>query len=182
MRFVVGPDDALVPDIDARAEGRGVWLTLGANAVTEAQRRQAFAKSLKMAVIVPPDLADLTRQRLEQRLTGALGMARKAGQIVTGAAKVRNALAKGEAIALFTATDAAADGRSRFANVVKAINHATREAGEGGPGLPHLEVLEAGQMGLALGMENVVHAALTNGAAAQSALVRAQRLARYNAN
>jgi hypothetical protein len=34
-------------------------------------------------------------------------------------------------------------------------------------------------MGLALGLENVIHAALTRGAAAQSAVDKANRLARY---
>jgi uncharacterized protein len=34
-------------------------------------------------------------------------------------------------------------------------------------------------MSLALGLENVIHAALTNGAAAQSAVEKAMRLARY---
>lgn len=182
IRFVVGPDDLLVPDTDAKAEGRGVWLTLGAEAVRLALKRQAFAKSLKTAVLVPSDLAELTRERLEQRLTGALSMARKAGQIVTGAGKVRDTLQNGAAIALLTATDAAPDGRGKLANMVTAINHAVREAGEGGMPIPHLELLSSDQMGLALGLENVIHAALTKGAAAQSALARAQRLARYKAN
>src|SRR6478735_5651554 len=47
IRFVVGPDDVLVPDTDARAEGRGVWISLGQKQVAEAVRRNAFAKSLK---------------------------------------------------------------------------------------------------------------------------------------
>ena len=47
---------------------------------------------------------------------------------------------------------------------------------------PHFEMLSAEQMGLALGLENVIHAALTRGAAAQSALARAERLARFMAN
>jgi hypothetical protein len=48
--------------------------------------------------------------------------------------------------------------------------------------VPHFELLRADQMGLALGLENVIHAALTKGAAAQSALARAERLARFNVN
>ena len=182
IRFAVGPDEAIVPDTDAKAEGRGVWVTLGQSAVAEAVKKKAFAKSLKTAVTVPSDLAELTRQRLEQRLTAALSMARKAGQITTGASKVRDALAKGEVLALLTANDAAADGRGKLANMLAAINHTAREAGETGPEVPHLELLSSDQLGLALGLENVIHAALTKGAAAQSALARAQRLARYDAN
>lgn len=181
MRFVVGPDDVLVPDIDARAEGRGAWVTASAAMVGEAVRRKAFLKSLKAPVTVPVDLAELAGTRLEQRLCGALSMAKKAGQIVTGATKVRSAIEKGEIIALFTASDAAPDGRGKMAGALKAAQMAAREAGIPGPDTPHFEMLESAQLGLALGLENVIHAALTTGPAAQGALARAERLARYKA-
>jgi predicted RNA-binding protein YlxR (DUF448 family) len=171
VRFVVGPDDVLVPDIDARAEGRGVWVTANAAMVAEAQKRKAFARSLKTPVTVPDDLAGLTRQHMEKRLLGALGLARKAGQIVTGATRVAETLRKGEAIALFTASDAAEDGRNKMSGLLRGLQN--------GPATPHFEFIESSQLGLALGLENVVHAALTNGAAAQSALARAERLARF---
>jgi uncharacterized protein len=29
IRFVVSPDGELMPDTDAKAEGRGVWVSLG---------------------------------------------------------------------------------------------------------------------------------------------------------
>lgn len=173
LRFVVGPDGVLVPDVDAKAEGRGVWVTASAELVREAVKRKAFAKSLKTEVEVPADLADLARLRLEQRLLGALGMARKAGQFVTGATKVRAAIDSGSVVALFTARDAAADGRQKMIGALKGSPNGTE--------VPHFELLGSDQMGLALGLENVIHAALTKGAAAQAALVRADRLARYGA-
>ncbi|RUT30209.1 RNA-binding protein [Arsenicitalea aurantiaca] len=182
IRFVVGPDDVLVPDTDAKAEGRGVWITLGARQVEEAVRRKAFARSLKAPVTVPEALAELTRLRLEQRLLGALSMARKAGQLLTGAMKVRGAIETGTCIGLFTATDAAEDGRAKMLSSVRGRAHAAREAGLKGAEPPHFELLSSDQMGLALGIENVIHAALTHGAAAKAALERASRLARYNAN
>lgn len=171
LRFVVGPDDRIWPDVDGRAEGRGVWITADSTSVAEAVRRKSFARSLKTNVAVPDDLAELTRSHLEQRLLGALGLARKAGQIVTGATRVKDALAKGEASALFTATDAAEDGRSKMLGALRGL--------ENGAAMPHLQILSSDQMGLALGADNVIHAALTKGAAAHSALARALRLARF---
>ena len=182
IRFVVSPDEEVVPDTDARAEGRGVWITLSYKAVAEAVRKKAFQKSLKTNVAVPGDLADLTRLRLEQRFTQALSMARKAGQIVTGATKVKSAIEAGEVIALVTATDAAADGRQKLAGSLKGFTLSAQEAGFGVETVPHLELLDSNQLGLALGLENVIHAALVKGAAAAAALKRAQRLARYLAN
>lgn len=179
VRFVLSPDGVIVPDVEARAEGRGVWITLSHAAVAEAVRKKAFSRSLKAQVSVADDLADLTRLRLEQRVLSALGMARKAGQFVTGATKVKGVLQSGEAVALLTASDAAEDGRNKMLGTLRALNHAKREAGLTGPDVPHFESLSSAQMGLALGLENVIHAALTRGAAAQSAVDKANRLARY---
>jgi predicted RNA-binding protein YlxR (DUF448 family) len=181
IRFVVGPDGTLVPDTDAKAEGRGVWVTLSQGSVTEAIRRKAFTKSLKQAVTVPDDLAELTRLRLEQRLLAALSMARKAGQLVTGATKVRQAIEAGQVVGLITARDAAPDGRAKMLGALRAHDreHTAAMAGDVGPETPHFELLDSSQLGLALGLENVIHAALITGAAAQSALARAERLARY---
>jgi predicted RNA-binding protein YlxR (DUF448 family) len=177
IRFVVDPEGALVPDIDARAEGRGVWITASEASVREAVKKKAFSKSLKTELKVPEDLAELTRTRLEQRVFSALSMARKAGQITTGAMKVRGALEKGDAIALLTASDAAPDGRGKIVGLFKALNYDAEE----GHQMPHFEMLNSDQMGLALGLENVIHAALIKGAAARSALVRIERLVRYSA-
>lgn len=182
IRFVVSPDDELVPDTDARAEGRGVWVTLGLRSVAEAQKRKAFARSLKAEVKVPEDLAGLTRRRLEERLLNALGLARKAGQLVTGATKVKAAIEAGEVVALLTASDAAEDGRNKLLGSLRGYQNAAREAGLDPLPTRHFEMLDSGQMGLALGIENVIHAALTKGGAAQAAVKRAERLARYIAN
>jgi predicted RNA-binding protein YlxR (DUF448 family) len=182
IRFVVSPDGEVVPDTDAKADGRGVWISLGAKAVAEAQKKKAFARSLKSEVNVPDDLCGLTRRLLEERLLSALSLARKAGQLVTGASKVKSAIEAGEVLALLTATDAAEDGRNKLLGSLKGYRKAAEEAGFDPGETPHFELLDSGQMGLALGIENVIHAALTKGGAAQAAVQRAERLARYIAN
>ena len=182
IRFVVSPDGEVVPDTDARAEGRGVWITLGAKSVAEAVRRKAFAKSLKADVRVADDLAALTQRRLEERLLNALSIARKSGQLITGATKVKSAIEAGQIAALLTATDAAADGRNKLVGSLRGYSMAAEEAGLNPSETAHFELLDSTQMGLALGMENVIHAALIKGGAAQAAVKRADRLARYMAN
>ncbi|KQN78134.1 hypothetical protein ASE94_14140 [Devosia sp. Leaf64] len=171
-----------MPDTDAKAEGRGVWITLSHASVEEAVRKKAFARSLKEQVTVPVDLADLTRLRLEQRFSSALAMARKAGQFTSGGMKVKSAIEGGQLIALLSATDGAADGKNKMLGALRALNHARREGSAAGKQVPHFELLSSTQLGLALGLENVIHAALMTGAAAQSALEKANRLARYIAN
>ena len=182
IRFVLGPDGLLVPDTDMKAEGRGVWISLGEKQVAEAVRRKAFAKSLKTEVRLPDDLPGLTRLRLEQRLISALQMAKKAGQLLTGMTKVKEALETLRAIALLTATDAAEDGRKKLLATLKAATKSAEEQGMGTVNIPHFELLDSARMGLALGIESVIHAAPTQGAAGDAVVKRAERLARYAAN
>jgi len=182
IRFVLGPDGVLVPDTDMKAEGRGVWISLGEKQVAEAVRRKAFAKSLKTEVRLPDDLPGLTRLRLEQRLISALQMAKKAGQLLTGMTKVKEALETLRAIALLTATDAAEDGRKKLLATLKAATKSAEEQGSGTVNIPHFELLDSARMGLALGIESVIHAAPTQGAAGDAVVKRAERLARYAAN
>jgi len=179
---VLGPDGVLVPDTDMKAEGRGVWISLGEKQVAEAVRRKAFAKSLKTEVRLPDDLPGLTRLRLEQRLISALQMAKKAGQLLTGMTKVKEALETLRAIALLTATDAAEDGRKKLLATLKAATKSAEEQGMGTVNIPHFELLDSARMGLALGIESVIHAAPTQGAAGDAVVKRAERLARYAAN
>lgn len=174
LRFALGPDDILVPDVDGKAPGRGVWISLSWAAVDQAVRKKVFARSLHQAIKVTDALADLTAMRLEQRLSGAMGLARKAGQAITGATRVRAAIVSGSVLALFTAQDAAVDGRDKMVRTLR--------AGDDENPVPHFELLTSSQLGLALGQENVIHAALGTGAAAKSALVRAQRLALFLAD
>jgi hypothetical protein len=147
--------------------------------VAEAVKKKVFARSLKTEVRLPDDLPGLTQLRLEQRYLAALGMARKAGQLTFGATKVRGLIETGALLALITATDAAEDGRSKMVGPLKALHYAAAEDGIDGFEVPHFELLASEQMGLALGLENVIHAALTKGAAAQAAVEKARRLALY---
>jgi len=172
LRFALSPDDQIAPDIDAKAPGRGVWISDNARDVNEAVKKNAFAKSLKQKVKVPSELAQITRTRLEQRLKGALGLARKAGQLQTGATRVKSAISSGSVLALITATDAAVDGRRKILAALKATGN--------GDEVPQFDILTSLQLGLALGQENVIHAALTRGAAAKSALSRVKKLIRYD--
>ena len=181
IRFVLGPDGVLVPDTEAKAEGRGVWISLSRAAVAEAVKKKVFARSLKTEVRLPDDLPGLTQLRLEQRYLSALGMAQQDPNATAVYRQVRALIDTGKLIALITATDAAEEGRSKMVGPLKALHYAAAEEDIIGFVVPHFELLSSEQMGLALGLENVIHAALTRGAAAQAAVEKARRLALYTA-
>ena len=122
---------------------------------------------------MPDDLAERVEQLLERRVADALALANKAGLVVTGFEKVDALIGRGEAAALVCAHDAALGGRERLQRKFKAVQ-AARD-------LPArvIDALTVEQMSLAMGRSNVVHAALTQGGAAEHFLSEAERLARY---
>lgn len=95
MRFVVGPDSSVVPDIAEKLPGRGLWLTASRDIVSRAVARRLFGKAAKAAVTVPADLADRVEARLVARCLDLVGMARRAGRSVAGFEKVRSWLGEG---------------------------------------------------------------------------------------
>lgn len=173
IRFVAGPDGTLAPDLARRLPGRGVWVTAAKSAVSAAAKSRAFARSLKRPVRVPDDLPELVERLLEKRVTEALALANKAGLVVTGFEKVDALIGRGEAIALLCAHDAALGGRERLQRKFAAVQTAR--------GLPVrvIDALDVEQMSLAMGRSNVVHAALTQGGAAEHFSSEAERLVRY---
>lgn len=170
LRFVAGPDGALVPDLKARLPGRGAWVTAEKPLVAEAVRRKAFARALKGPVEVPPDLADRVEALLRERALHALGLAARQGAAVAGFAKVAEAVARGRAALVLAAHDASEDGRAKIA----------RAAARGAEGpLRPCELFSSAELSLALGRANVVHACVAAGRAAASLEFAIARLDRY---
>ena len=79
LRFVLGPDGTIVPDLKEKLPGRGVWLTAAHDSVAEAAKRKVFARALKAEVKVPEGLADTVDRLLADAALGALG-ARQQGR------------------------------------------------------------------------------------------------------
>src|SRR5438094_1462459 len=93
IRFVVGPDGAVVPDVKQRLPGRGIWITSTRQALQTAVARNAFARSFRRNVRAEADLVEQTERLLEQAALDALAVCRKAGRLAIGFTKVDAALA-----------------------------------------------------------------------------------------
>ena len=172
LRFVIGPDGTVVPDLRRRLPGRGVWVAASRDSLAEAVRRNAFARGFKQAVRVPPDLAETTERLLERAALDALGIAQKAGLVEIGFARVEGALAKHDIACLIHASDASEDGIRKLAGAAR------RRYGEAA-GPPVITAFTSAQLDLALGRANVIHAALIAGAAGNGFLARVFLLLRY---
>lgn len=173
IRFVLGPDGIVVPDIRRRLPGRGVWTTATAKAVSEAAKRRAFERSFKVKAVAPEGLAAQIDGLLESDCLQSLALANKAGAVTTGFAKVESAIAEGKIAALVHATDGGADGKRKLGQVLR------RRFGDETP--PELETFDSRQMDLALGRTNVIHAALRPGPASAALTAKCRRLLGYRA-
>src|SRR5690606_36903577 len=103
VRFVLGPEGIVVPDLARRLPGRGVWVEARRQAVADAVRRKVFARSLRQAVVVPEDLPVLVERLMAKRLAESISLANKAGLLVTGFARVEELLAQGRVAVLIHA-------------------------------------------------------------------------------
>lgn len=167
VRFVVGPDDVVVPDVAQKLPGRGCWVTSDRAAVTKAAEKGLFAKSFKASVKASPDLAAQVEALLVKRCIEHLGLARRAGLAIIGFAQVEEAFRArdGRIAALVEASESGPADRGKL------VKYA-RISGD----VPVVGCFSSAEIGLAFGRESVVHAALTSGALSARFLVEAGRL------
>jgi len=167
VRFVVGPDGTVVPDVGSVLPGRGLWVRAERTALERAIAKNLFSRAAKQNVIVATDLIERTMQQLARRMLADLGLARRAGQLVLGHDNVARELdAKSPPAILVEASDGAADGRRKLASAAAARGLK--------PSI--LDCFASQELSLALGRENVVHAAVKSGRLAERLILDAGRL------
>lgn len=169
LRFVAGPDGSVAPDLARRLPGRGLWVEARRAAVDEAARRNLFARAAKAPLKPAPDLADTVERLLVRRCLEQLGLARREGVLISGFEKAAAALRSGRAAWLIEAADGSADGRRRLLAL----------AGHANPPVSACGAFTAEDLGLALGLENAIHAVLLKGGRADRWTLEAGRLAGF---
>lgn len=162
IRFCVGPDGQVVPDILGKLPGRGFYVSADHAALTKAAAKGLFSRAARQPVKVPPDLVDTVEFLLVRRVTDLLSMARKASGAVMGYEKVKTWLANGKAKVLLQASDGSERGKTTLRP----------------PGGPEtlIDCLTAQEMGLSFGRERAIHAALAAGGLTSRVVEEAARL------
>ncbi|EDM73158.1 hypothetical protein RAZWK3B_03020 [Roseobacter sp. AzwK-3b] len=161
IRFVIGPDGQLAPDIAGKLPGRGIWVSADRDAIETAVKKKLFAKAARQAVTMPENLPDLIEDQLVRRVVNLISLARKGGGAVTGYEKVKDWLSKEEATVLLQASDGSERGKSKLSTP-----HGGRFIGW----------LTAAELGQAFGRQTAVHAVLGAGGLAQRVVEEAARL------
>ena len=162
IRFVVGPDNQIVPDILEKLPGRGIWVTSSRAALDKAIKKKLFGRAAKQTVTVSETLADEVERQVLKRVIDAISMARKAGRAVAGYEKVKSWLVNEQAAVLIQALDGSGRGKSKLSS----------PPGKG----TFIGVLTANELGLAFGRDHVIHAALAGGGLTKRVVEEASRL------
>lgn len=163
LRFVVAPDGVVVPDLDEKLPGRGLWLRAERDILRTACAKGSFSKAARRETKPPDDLANQVERLLRRRCLDLIGLARRSGALTAGFEKVRSFLASEEAGVLIAASDGAADGRAK----IRAL----------APTVPMVDTLSAEELGAAIGREHIVHAVVAKGRLAERLLLESRRLA-----
>ncbi|SMX33844.1 RNA-binding protein [Maliponia aquimaris] len=161
IRFVLGPDGRVVPDLAGKLPGRGVYVSANREAVEKAASKGLFSRALKQPVKVPDGLPDLIEQMLVKRVVDLISLARKSGEAVAGYEKVKSWLQTEEATVLIQAEDGSGRGKSKLSTPY---------------GGRYIGWLTADELGAAFGRQTVIHAALGSGGLVPRIVEEAQRL------
>ena len=167
VRFVVGPEGQIVPDVLEKLPGRGIWVTAERDAIEKAAAKGLFARAAKRAVTVPDDLADQVERQIARHLVELVSIARKSGEAVAGFEKVKSWLAAGRAKVLLQASDGSERGKGKLW---------TPEGGR------YFDILTSAELGLAFGRESVIHGALASGGLGSRVVEEATRLSGLRKN
>ncbi|SLN10941.1 hypothetical protein AQS8620_00072 [Aquimixticola soesokkakensis] len=161
IRFVVGPEGQLVPDLNEKLPGRGIWVSADRGALEEAVKKNLFSKVARTDVKIADDFVNLVEAGIADRLVHLVSLARKAGDAVCGFEKVKGWLADGYAKVLLQASDGSERGKGKLW---------TPEGGR------WFGCLTGAELGLAFGRESVIHGALRAGGLGNRVVEEASRL------
>jgi predicted RNA-binding protein YlxR (DUF448 family) len=167
IRLAVSPDGLVLPDVLARAPGRGAWIGVSRgeleSALAKGKLRGALARAFKGAALdIPDDLGERIEASLRRALTDRLGLEMRAGLLLLGSDRIAEKARAGRVAWLAHASDASEDGARKLDQAWR-VGEDAEGSGKAGLRMP----LDRAALSVALGRDNVVHLALTDSAAAQ---------------
>jgi len=161
VRFVVGPQGTVVPDIEGRLPGKGLWVTADRGLIETAAKKGRFKAAGGTA---PATLADDVAVLLRERVLSLIGLSRRTGDLVAGFDALERAAGKGESFAfLVEATDGSPDGKRKLRGKL--------------PSIAVYEIFDRAALSQATGRENTTHLGLKRSRLAGKIQLEMTRLA-----
>jgi len=184
VRLALSPvdDDGMchvAPDPLAKAPGRGAWIGVSRDALTEAMAsgklRGALSRAFKTGKItIPDDLPAMTENALKRAFLQRLGLELRSGRLILGSDRIAQDARMGRVSALYHAVDASEDGCKKLDQAWR-VGTDAEGSGKTGTRLP----LDREALSVALGRDNVVHLGLADTQSAQRVAIPLGRLQTY---
>lgn len=172
IRFVIGPDNTVIADLSEELPGEGIRL-LGYRGTLEASIRDGSFKELfdkewlDGDPVISSTFLDKIESQLMDKVLGLIGLARRAGSVLNGFAKVEGSLKSGKCKLLLTASDGAEDGRMKMTRLAEAVE------------CQQVTILPSARLSMALGQTNVIHAGIIGSGLAERLNASIDRLSLY---
>ena len=149
LRFVIGPDNYAVLDVDEKLPGRGLWLSAERETLNIACNRDFFSKRARRRVSASIDLGQLAESLLTNKCIQLLQLARRSGILTVGSNEVSKNLCKGAKGLLVIAADGAPKSIRKVTNIAR--------------DLPIRSALNGNELGAVLGRKRLVNAFVEKG-------------------
>jgi len=169
IRFVAAPDGSVAPDLARKLPGRGLWVAADRASIETAVKKNLFSRAARAPMKPAADLADMVDSLLFRRCLDQLGLARREGVLISGFEKALANIRSGKAAWIIEAADGSADGRGKLLSLARHMTPPPKVCG----------VFTADDLGLALGLENAIHAVLLEGGRADRWTIEVERLAGF---
>jgi uncharacterized protein len=114
LRFVIGPENEMVPDLTHKLPGRGYWVTADRLSLETALKKKVFSRAARQNVKATDNLVDLVVNGQKNRCLQLISLARKASVLIEGTEKVGQGIKKGRVKMLILALDLSDNSRARL--------------------------------------------------------------------
>jgi len=146
IRFILSPDNKIIPDFKNRLGGKGAWVEAKKSVLEEAIKKNAFSKAFKTKVDVDNTLLEMVINAYMKKGLDFISLAKKAGVLITGFEKVKDIIIKDKTLFLIEAKDSDGDGKSKMIKIARET--------------PIFELYNTEELDKALNRTNTVHIAI----------------------
>jgi uncharacterized protein len=125
IRFVLSPQGELVADIEAKLPGRGAYTCVSETCLRAALKQRQFSRAFKRDVVTvtPDEMTGQVGGIMQRRILGYLGLANKAGQVVSGGSLVSDAIRGGHKPGLILVATDVSEAIGEKIEVLAAVHH-----------------------------------------------------------
>lgn len=166
IRFVADPQNEIMADLSEKLPGQGYWVTADKDILKKAIWRNSFTTAARTPVTVPKNIVQMIQIGLLKQSLETLSLAKKAGLVTQGFAKVEDVLKENKAKLYIVASDAKENGREKLEKLTGSM--------------PVLDIWTSSQLSAALGVDNAIHVVLTEGGLTDKLTTIATKLRRFN--